>query len=187
MIEVFGSSLPRIARRPTIHFIVSVCVAATLVALPNAAFAHPGHDTLGFAAGVLHPLTAADHVIAMLAVGLWAAQLGGRARLQLPAVFLGAMLLGIVLAGHSAAWGLEALLPIAVIALAASVILRWRPALRVVSLLVACFALLHGWSHAAEAAGASYIAGVFASTAALHALGVSLGMMIERRLSGSAA
>lgn len=65
----------------------------TLALAPGLAQAHPGHGA-GFSAGVAHPLSGLDHLLAMLAVGLWAALLGGRARWALPAAFLGVMTLG---------------------------------------------------------------------------------------------
>jgi urease accessory protein len=68
---------------------------AALMALPAAALAHPGHmEPSGFMHGFEHPLGGLDHLLAMVAVGLWAAQSGGRALLALPAAFVGAMILG---------------------------------------------------------------------------------------------
>ncbi|CDF86524.1 hypothetical secreted protein [Pseudomonas knackmussii B13] len=68
--------------------------ALALFLTPAIAFAHPGHGDNGLAAGVLHPLTGLDHLLAMFAVGLWAAQQKGAARLALPCTFVGTMLLG---------------------------------------------------------------------------------------------
>ena len=68
---------------------------AALMALPAAALAHTGHmEPGGFMHGFEHPLGGLDHLLAMVAVGLWAAQSGGRALLALPAAFVGAMILG---------------------------------------------------------------------------------------------
>src|SRR5471032_1211063 len=68
-------------------------LALLLLAAPLAQ-AHPGHGPADFLTGLIHPLTGWDHLLAMVAVGLWAAQLGGRARWALPAMFVGAMILG---------------------------------------------------------------------------------------------
>ncbi|MEJ1937150.1 HupE/UreJ family protein, partial [Nostoc sp. NIES-2111] len=79
--------MPRLAVR------LVPAVAALL--LPGVAFAHPGLDhTHGFGAGFIHPVTGIDHVLAMVAVGLFAAGLGGRALWLVPASFLGMMALG---------------------------------------------------------------------------------------------
>ena len=73
-------------------------VAATLavfLALTGSALAHPGHgDATGFAHGFMHPLGGLDHVLAMVAVGLFAAHLGGRALWLVPATFVAVMALG---------------------------------------------------------------------------------------------
>lgn len=68
--------------------------AIALFLTPAVAFAHAGHDHSGLMAGVAHPVTGLDHLLAMLAVGLWAAQQRGSARWALPLTFVGAMLLG---------------------------------------------------------------------------------------------
>ena len=61
---------------------------------PAVAFAHPGHGDHGLIAGIAHPISGLDHLLAMLAVGLWAAQQQGAARLALPCTFVGSMLVG---------------------------------------------------------------------------------------------
>ena len=76
-----------------------------LLSLAAPAFAHPGHDpaSAGFLAGIAHPLLGLDHLLAMLVVGVWAAQAGGRARWFLPASFLALMACGALFAlnGHA--------------------------------------------------------------------------------------
>src|SRR5690606_11637820 len=61
---------------------------------PAVAFAHPGHEMASMAAGFLHPLTGLDHLLVMLAVGLWAGKTGGKARWQLPLIFMLVMAVG---------------------------------------------------------------------------------------------
>src|SRR4051794_1932194 len=68
-----------------------------LTLAPVLAHAHPGHGDTGLMQGFTHPLTGFDHLLAMLAVGLWAVQLGGRALWRVPATFAGVMMLGGVL------------------------------------------------------------------------------------------
>src|SRR3546814_6604775 len=69
-------------------------VAVALVFGAGTASAHPGHDVTGFAGGFVHPLGGLDHLLAMVAVGLWASQLGGRMLWALPAAFVTAMIAG---------------------------------------------------------------------------------------------
>jgi len=68
-------------------------LTTALILSPTVALAHPGHG-FGLDAGVMHPLTGADHLLAMVGVGLWAAQQQGRARWALPLAFLTAMAAG---------------------------------------------------------------------------------------------
>ncbi|MDB2552046.1 HupE/UreJ family protein, partial [Paracoccus sp. (in: a-proteobacteria)] len=74
-------------------------IAATLL-VPRTALAHGGGDQGRFLGGLIHPVSGADHMLAMIAVGLLAAQIGGRALLALPLSFVGAMVAGGV-AGHA--------------------------------------------------------------------------------------
>ena len=75
--------------------VIRIAAAAAFVLLPRAALAHTGHgDTGGFAHGFMHPIGGLDHVLAMVAVGLYAALLGGRALWLVPATFIGVMAIG---------------------------------------------------------------------------------------------
>lgn len=157
-----------------------------LAACPGVALAHTGHEpAAGFAAGLAHPMTGADHLLAMLAVGLLAAQLGGRALLSLPLAFLGVMALG--------AWlGTAGLgLPVVEAGILASVVVLGallacgRPLPQSLALsLVAAFALLHGQAHGAGMPAATdplaYGAGFLLTTAGLHGLGMALGASLAR-------
>lgn len=147
--------------------------------MPAAALAHPGHYAVGFIAGALHPLSSADHVIAMVAAGLWAAQLGGRMRVLLPVVFVFAMLAGLRLgAGMPAYDSIEVGILVSVLALAAAVSLRLRAAPLLALLLVGGFAVLHGVAHAVDMGGtpgAGYAGGMLAATGALQAVGLWCG------------
>ncbi|WP_439577018.1 HupE/UreJ family protein [Elioraea sp.] len=153
-------------------------LAGTLLAA-TPAIAHTGvGGTSGLAAGLLHPITGLDHLLAMLAIGLWAGLLGGAARLATPCAFLLAMAAGAVLAVR----GIE--LPLVEAGILASVIVVG--ALTAVSLhlkplagaaLAALFGLLHGHAHGTEMVAedaVGYGLGFLAATAALHGLGVLL-------------
>lgn len=74
-----------------------VVYTLALLLTPALAFAHPGHDENGLMAGISHPLSGIDHLLAMVAVGLWAAQQKGSARWALPCTFVGMLLIGGIL------------------------------------------------------------------------------------------
>jgi len=157
--------------------------AIVLFLLPSIAWGHPAD-----AAGFVHPFTGLDHLLAMLAVGLWAAQLGGRWTWAVPLAFVGSMALG----GALGFAGLK--LPMVEPMVAASVMvlgllvamkvrLRWSGLA-----LVGAFALFHGIAHAGEmpleASTIVYVVGFVLSTALLHAAGVGLGMLPRAHWAG---
>jgi len=160
---------------------------AVLTAGP--ALAHTGPMAHGsFAAGVSHPLIGADHLVAMVCVGLWAAVLGGRAMLALPAAFAGAMALGfgLALAGGALPMVEPAILA-SILALGVLVGLSVRLTAVAGAALVAGFGLFHGFAHGAELDGAGapgFLGGFVASTAALHLVGLGLGLVLTRTAPG---
>jgi urease accessory protein len=149
------------------------------------AFAHLNPEEHGsLAAGISHPLFGADHVLAMLAVGLWAALLGGRALWLAPSAFVGTMALGFAaaLAGASLPFVEPVILAsVVVIGLLAAMALQvpaWTGAA-----MVAFFAFFHGHAHGGElgSAGAvSFGIGFAISTALLHAVGIGTGLGFGR-------
>ncbi len=157
-----------------------VLLAGTALATATVAQAHTGHGAEGLAAGLVHPL-GADHLLAMLAVGLWsAAALEPGRRWQGPAVFLALLALGAV----AGAAGLA--LPLVEVGIALSVsvfgamLLAPKALPKALGLaLVGSAAALHGLAHGAELpAGSSfagYAAGFLLSSALLQALGLALG------------
>lgn len=165
------------------HRIALRLAAASLALAPTLASAHPGHDGAGVLHGFMHPLGGADHIIAMVAVGLLAARIGGRAIWLVPLSFVAAMAAGGV-AGMS---GLpvpyaEAGIAASVIVLGAIVALRLTMPVAAAMGLVAFFAVFHGYAHGVEmpetASSLAYGAGFVAATALLHAVGVGLGLML---------
>ncbi|TRX73978.1 HupE/UreJ family protein [Pseudomonas mangiferae] len=157
---------------------------ATLLG-PTLAFAHPGHDSTGLLAGVAHPLTGLDHLLAMLAVGLWAAQQQGAARWALPATFVGSMLVGGLLGFSGVALPfLETDIAASVLALGLLVALAVRPPLALALGLTALFAVAHGTAHGLElpdlASPWTFAAGFVAATAALHAAGYGVVRVLPR-------
>lgn len=168
---------------PTFLARAAVPVLGLLVATP--ALAHPGHETGGLAQGFLHPLGGLDHVLAMVAVGLIAARIGGRALLLVPAAFLGMMALG----GAAGAMGwtlphVETGIALSVLVLGLVLALGVVPPVAGAVALVGAFAVFHGFAHGAEmpgaASGLAYGLGFLAATALLHAAGLGLGLVARR-------
>lgn len=153
--------------------------ALALFCTPALAFAHAGHDHSGLMAGVAHPVTGLDHLLAMLAVGLWAAQQQGRARWALPLTFVATLLLGGLLGFQGLQLPfMETGIAASVLALGLLVAVAVRPPMVVAVTMTALFALAHGVAHGLElpelASPWGYAAGFVAATAALHAIGYAL-------------
>jgi urease accessory protein len=156
---------------------------AVFTAMIGAAFAHTGHgDTSGFMQGLTHPFGGLDHMLVMVAVGLYAALLGGRALWLMPATFVGVISLGGVLGASGFA------LPFAEIAIAASVIVLGLAIAVPVTVstlvsvvLVGLLATFHGFAHGLEmpqnVSGYQYAAGFMLATALLHGIGIALGLV----------
>jgi urease accessory protein len=159
-----------------------VSLLLALVTLATPALAHTGPGG-GVAAGFAHPFGGLDHVLAMIAVGLWAAQLGGRALWQVPAGFLVAMLAGGALgASDLARMPAEAGILASVLLLGLLVAFAVRLPQAIGLVLVAAFALCHGHAHGSEMpAGAplAFALGFGAATAALHAIGIAAGVVLR--------
>ena len=159
-----------------------VLVAAALVATAMPAFAHTGVGAHGgLAAGFTHPLLGLDHLLAMIAVGLFAAARGGKALWLVPLAFVAMMASGgtLAMAGIQVPM-VELGIALSVVVLGAAVALRLSLPVAGAMALVGAFALLHGHAHGAEIpAGASaltYAAGFVAATAMLHGIGIAIGM-----------
>lgn len=165
---------------------------------PAVAFAHTGHDHAGLMAGLAHPVFGLDHLLAMLAVGLWAAQQSGAARWAMPLTFVASMLLG----GLFGFAGLQ--IPLMETGIAGSVLafgLLVAVAARLPMVVALClttvFALTHGVAHGLElpelASPWGYAAGFVIATAALHACGYGLVRFLPQaampliRLAGGAS
>jgi urease accessory protein len=161
-------------------------IALVALVLPTTAIAHTGvGDTHGFVHGFMHPLGGVDHILAMVAVGLFAAQLGGRALWLVPASFIGTM----ALAEAAGATGIplpfvEVGIAVSVITLGLIVAFGAKPPMAVAIALVAFFAIFHGHAHGAElpadASGLAYGAGFVVATVFLHAIGIGIGLVLGR-------
>ncbi|HYA37278.1 MAG TPA: HupE/UreJ family protein [Candidatus Methylomirabilis sp.] len=165
---------------------ILTALAALLAA--NAAQAHIiSAQGAGFAAGFAHPFSGLDHLLAMVAVGLWAAQLGGRARWIVPLAFMGAMAAGaaLALAGVQLP-AVESGIASSVMMLGLLIALAARLPTLTSAILVGAFAVFHGHAHGTElpqaASEALYGAGFLLATGLLHATGLGLGALMHRRL-----
>ncbi len=172
----------------TRKFPVSSGVIVMALLTASTAWAHPGHGSGGFVDGAIHPLTGADHLWTMVAVGLWAAQRGGRTLWWLPATFMMGLLTGTFLAYFQPGFafletGIAALLLILglVIMIPTSVPTSFCLGLGGV------LGLLHGYAHGAELAQQSAVlgfsAGLLLATAGLHLAGILSGILWRRHMS----
>ncbi len=160
--------------------------AFLLLFLPGVALAHTGvGETTGFIHGVSHPIGGADHLLAMLAIGLWASQIGGRALWAVPCTFVAVMILGGILgfSGVTVPFIEEGIL-ISVLIFGVLIAGAFKLPLVYSVLIVGFFAIFHGHAHGAEmpvAIGASlYIVGFAFATAILHLAGISLGVLLQK-------
>jgi urease accessory protein len=167
-------------RKPDrIEDLVRLMLVAILV--PTQANAHiVGGEAIGFVKGFEHPISGLDHIIAMVAVGLWGAQLGQPAIWLLPVTFPLIMacggvlgLIGVPLPGSEIAIALSG------VCLGAAVLSESRPPLWIAALLVGVFGLFHGYAHGAELPPGQnaliYSIGFVLATGLLHATGITIG------------
>ncbi|MCD7111529.1 HupE/UreJ family protein [Rhizobium sp. DKSPLA3] len=170
----------------TRRFLAAATAAFALSAAP--AFAHLDPAEHGsMMAGITHPLSGLDHVLVMVAVGLWAAQMGGRALLAVPTAFVVTMALGFALAlsGLHLPFVEPAILA-SIVALGLLVAMAVRMPAAAGAGVVGIFALFHGYAHGGELGAATALPfglGFAISTAALHAAGIGLGLLIGRMAS----
>jgi urease accessory protein len=161
-------------------------LAAAAAAAPTAVLAHNGHGEAQDAFhGFLHTISGLDHVLAMVAVGVIAAQFGGRALWVVPTGFVGTMavtgvcaMAGLVLPGP------EAWIALSVIALGAWIALPVKLPVAVVASMIALFAVFHGYSHGLDMtngrSGIAFGVGFVVATALLHLAGIGVGRKLDR-------
>lgn len=159
-------------------FRAGLSASAILAASP--AFAHlDPHAHGSFAAGFTHPISGLDHVLAMVAVGLWGALIGGRGIWLLPTGFVGSMIIGYALALLGLHLpGVEPMIMASVIALGAVVLVALRLPAVAGALVCGLFGLFHGHAHGGELGGAGemkFAIGFVLATAILHGCGVLFG------------
>lgn len=165
----------------------ATALAVLVSAAPSALWAHEGGHAAGFMAGLSHPVGGTDHLLAMIAVGIWAAMLGGRAHWALPVAFVAAMLLGGA-AGYAGLplAGVEPMILASVMLLGVAAALALRPAPVWAAAAVAVFGLFHGHAHGAEAGDSgfmTYAMGFAIASMGLHLVGLALGLVLNSGLA----
>ncbi len=169
-------------RNPAARFLTILL----LILASGAAWAHPGHNASGLAAGLAHPFQGLDHLLAMAAVGLWAAQGGGKRIWLLPAAFMTMLAAGAAAAMQwQAALPVEAGIALSVLALGLLVALSLQLPVGFSVAIAALFGLFHGYAHGLElpasAAPIEYALGFLVATAALHISGIAVGVAARKR------
>lgn len=161
-------------------------LALWLLATATPAFAHidPGLAG-GFLAGFVHPLSGPDHLLAMVAVGLWGAFLGRPLIILLPVIFPTVMAVGGVLGMAGVPMPpIEVGIALSVLILGGAVAVAWRAPIWLAVLAVAVFAIFHGYAHGAElpsiADPVAYSLGFVIATGMLHLAGISIGLVAAR-------
>ena len=167
---------------------VGACGLVVLLVSARAAFAHQGEGG-GILTGLSHPVSGLDHVAAMIAVGVWGAQLGRPALWVLPVMFPMVMAGGAFLALIGLGLpGVETGIALSAVVLGAVIVAEARPPLAVSIAVVSAFALFHGHAHGTELppdqSGLAYSVGFVVSTGLLHACGIGIGAV--HRWSGGA-
>jgi urease accessory protein len=168
----------RALSRRSMLIVPCVAVAASLPVL-----AHDDQgQAIGFVAGLAHPISGLDHVLAMVAVGVWGAQLGMPALWILPVIFPMVMALGGMLALLGVAIpGVEIGIAASALLLGAMVLLEARPPLSVAAAMVGVLAIFHGHAHGTElpagASGLLYSIGFVVATGCLHGAGIAIGTL----------
>lgn len=165
---------------------LQVITAFCSFAVPLSAAAHSfGIHDAGFIQGMLHPFSGLDHLLAMVAVGIWASQLGGRALWAVPLAFVGALVAGGVLgmSGYPLPFA-EAVIGLSVLALGVVISIGVRVPTAVGMLVVGGFAVFHGHAHGMElpqaASELGYALGFVLTTSALHVVGILAGLGLSQ-------
>ena len=162
---------------------ISTAIFAAMAAPALAHFNPAEHGS--FMTGLSHPFSGADHLLAMVAVGLWAAQIGGKAKWIVPASFVSMMAIGFLMAMNSFSLPfVEPGILASVVGLGLLVALAVKPPVAASAAVVGAFALFHGHAHGSELGAAtpmSFAIGFVIATAILHLIGLGLGMTIASR------
>ena len=168
----------------------ALAVALLVSLAPVPASAHVETEALGgFQSGFIHPIVGADHLLAMLAVGIWGAQMGGRNVWTLPVTFPLIMAAGAILGTSGIALpNVELGIALSVFVLGLAIAFAWKAPEWAALFLIAGFAVFHGYAHGAELPAAvdpaSYAVGFVVATGLIHVIGIGIGLMLDRPWQG---
>jgi len=185
-------ALVRLLPFPRARWAGPAVLAAALFAGAEPASAHILSSAGGFASGFAHPMTGADHFLAMFAVGIWGAQMGGRSVWTLPVTFP----LIMAAAGLAGMSGLvlthvETGIALSILALGLAIALRLRVPEALALLAISVFAVFHGYAHGVELPlatdPAAYAVGFVVATGCIHVLGIGVGLVLLRPMRGRLA
>ena len=171
----------------------AVALAFGLALVPQPAAAHIIREgAAGFGSGFAHPLSGPDHFLAMFAVGLWGAQMGGRSVWTLPVTFPLIMVAG----GTAGILGLplpgvEIGIALSIVVLGLAIAFAWHPYEWIALLVIAVFAVCHGYAHGAElpraADPADFAIGFVLATGMIHIFGIGVGLALHKPMGGRLA
>jgi urease accessory protein len=175
--------VPKIEKLQAPHILLKIFTVAALLMTPDVAFAHNEAGVAGgLMSGFLHPLLGWDHIVAMVAVGLWGAFLGAPAIWILPIVFPLVMVVGGVLGivGVPVPF-VETGIALSAVVLGLLVAAASRPPIWFAAIIVGAFAIFHGHAHGTELPSASnpiaYAVGFVVATGLLHLSGIAFGLL----------
>jgi urease accessory protein len=179
---------PPIAR---LRLLLSISLGLLLLAEPASAHITQGSQG-GFDSGFEHPLTGPDHFLAMFAVGLWGAQMGGRRVWTLPVTFPLIMVVGGIAGMLGVPLpGIEISIALSIVALGLAVAFAWRPVEWIALALIGFFALCHGHAHGVELPRATdpadYAIGFVIATGMIHLFGIGVGLTLNKPFGGRIA
>jgi len=178
---LFGCATDGSASHATLWIYLVTVVSLIAAASPASAHSNPGL-ALGFGSGFSHPISGLDHILAMIAVGIWGTQLGDPAIWMLPVTFPLMMSVGGALGVRGVAMpGVEVGIVASALVLGSMIALEARPPLWIAAAIVAAFAVFHGHAHGRELPKAAYPlaygVGFVVSTGLLHLSGITIGLI----------
>jgi len=162
-----------------------VLFASVISAAAHPSQFHPQDLAGASQAGFVHPLTGLDHLLVMVAVGLWAVQIGGRALWLLPCMFVGSMMLGgaVGLCGVHQPLVEQGILA-SIVLLGVALGMVWRPSTLIAAACVGAAGLCHGYAHGSEMPSGAlpimFFIGMVAATSLLHAFGIGGGLLLNK-------
>jgi urease accessory protein len=185
IIDINLTDIQVILMKSRLATLVALCI--TMLASISAAEAHKmGTESAGFIMGLTHPFMGLDHLLVMIAVGIWAAQTGGSAVWRLPLSFV--VMMAVAALFGASGYGLPSLEPLiagSLLLLGLMVVFTVRIPINLSTVLVGLFAVFHGYAHGLEMPQASsalfYGSGFVLATSLLHLIGIGLGKVTYRK------